>query len=67
MSLVQFEEMYDICCGMMEEEERLINVRPTMERLKIMNDCIPDSDRWWEAAVREILEEKEKESELLYV
>jgi hypothetical protein len=65
MSLVQFEEMYDICCGMMEEEERLINVKPTMERLEIMNDCIPDSDRWWEAAVREILEEKE--SELLYV
>lgn len=65
MSLVQFDEMYDICCEMMEEEERVVSVTPTIERLELMKDCIPDSNRWWEAAIREI--QKEKESELLYV
>ena len=65
MSLIQFDEMYNICCGMMEDEERMINVDPTIQKLALMKDCIPDSNRWWEAVVEEIL--KEKESELLYV
>lgn len=63
MSLVQFDEMYDICCEMMKEEVRLVNVNPTIERLELTKDCIPDSNRWWEAAIREI----QTERELLYV
>lgn len=65
MSLIQFDEMYDICCGRMEEDEKVIDVKPTIEHVEIMNDCIPDSNRWWEAAIREIL--YEKENELLHV
>jgi hypothetical protein len=66
MSLVQFDEMYEICCGMMAEEEKLItSINPTIERLDLMNDCIPDSDRWWKVAIRELA--NEKESELFYV
>lgn len=65
MSLIQFDDMYEICCEMPEEIEKVINVKPTMERLELMNDCIPDSDRWWEAAIRESLHEKE--SIFLYI
>lgn len=66
MSLAQFDEVYEICCGMLEEEEVLLTPKkPKMEAIELMRDCIPESNRWWEAAVKEIL--KEKESEMFYV
>ncbi len=62
MSFVNFDDFYDICCGMMEEEEVLVkNEKPVMERLELMNDRLPDGNLWWERALREIEKEKEKE------
>jgi|tagenome__1003787_1003787.scaffolds.fasta_scaffold20262665_1 hypothetical protein len=65
MSLIQFDEMYEICCGMLEGDENLNTVKSVIKELDLMKDCIPDSNHWWEAAVREIL--YEKENELFYV
>jgi hypothetical protein len=65
MSFAHFDEIYDICSGMMEEEEVLMKAKPPIEQLEVMNGRIPEAYRWWEEAVREI--EEEKERELLYV
>ncbi|WP_256243734.1 hypothetical protein [Bacillus sp. V3B] len=65
MSFVQFDEMYEICCGRMEEPEVVFRVRPTIERLEErMKDEIPDTNRWLYAA-KDILNEEERE--LFYV
>ena len=61
MSLAHFDDIYQICCGM-EEEETLRKARFEYERLNLMKDRIPDDDfRWWEEAIRESLNEKERE------
>lgn len=64
MSLVQFTEMYEICCGMTEEPELVFKRTPAFERLEIRNDEILESNRWFYAA-KDILNEEERE--LFYV
>ena len=63
MSLAHFDDIYAICCGMMdkEEEEAVIKERHVKERLDLMKDRIPDGHRWWEEAIKESLNEKERE------
>ena len=61
MSLAHFDDIYEICCGMMEEEEMLIKEKHVNERLDHMNNRIPESHRWWEEAIIESLNKKERE------
>lgn len=51
MSLVQFDEIYEICCEMAD--------------VKVVKPVIPEQDEhyWWEEAVREVLNKKEEEKE----
>jgi hypothetical protein len=60
MSLAHFDDIYEICCGM-EEEGALRKAKLVNERLKLLQDRIPDDFRWWEEAIRESLNEKERE------
>jgi hypothetical protein len=60
MSLAHFDDIYEICCGM-EEEEPLRKAKLANERLKLMKAHFPDDFRWWEEAIRESLNEKERE------
>jgi hypothetical protein len=64
MSFAHFSEIYEICCGMMDEEV-LVEEKVVIEVLEVMKANIPDTNRWWEEAVTEI--HKEKERELLHV
>jgi hypothetical protein len=64
MSFAHFSEIYEICCGMMDEEV-LVEEKVVIEVLEVMKANIPDTNRWWEEAVIEI--HKEKERELLHV
>ncbi|PEQ93960.1 hypothetical protein CN481_09990 [Bacillus sp. AFS006103] len=60
MSLAHFDDIYQICCGM-EEEETLRKAKLANERLKLMENRNSDDFRWWEEAIRESLNEKERE------
>jgi hypothetical protein len=65
MSLVQYDEIYEICCELMEEEETVVKrARPVIKRVDLVKVPNPNSNRWLESA-REILHEREKE--LFYV
>ncbi|WP_144548374.1 hypothetical protein [Bacillus sp. X1(2014)] len=61
MSLAHFDDIYEICCGMMEEEETLIKAKHVNERLNLMKNRNSEGHRWWEEAMRESLNEKERE------
>lgn len=61
MSLAHFDDINEICCGMMEEEEVVIKAKHVNERLDLMKNRIPDGHRWWDEAIRESLNEKERE------
>jgi hypothetical protein len=54
MSLVQFDEIYEICCEMAD-----------VKVPKAVQPVIPEKDEnyWWEEAVREVLNRKEEEKE----
>ena len=55
MSLVQFDEVYEICCEMAD-----------VKVLRTVQPVIPEQDEpyWWEDAVREVLDKKkEKKAE----
>lgn len=71
MSLVHFDEMYEICCGMMEEPEVVVKVGPALGWLELMYEELPDAKRWWDED-NELVDEgnelvNEEERELLYV
>jgi hypothetical protein len=66
MSFAHFSEIYEICCEMMDEKV-LVKERVLFERLDLMEETIPDPNRWWVEAVKEVHRELEKESELLHV
>ena len=70
MSFAHFNEIYEICCGMMDEEV-LVKERVLFERLDPMRETIPEPNRWWVEAVKEVHseheKERERESELLHV
>ncbi|WP_026565433.1 hypothetical protein [Bacillus sp. UNC41MFS5] len=61
MSLAHFDDIIEICYGMMEEEETLTKAKHVNERLDLMKNRIPEDHRWWEEAIRENLNEKERE------
>jgi len=61
MSLAHFDEIYEICCEMIDEEEVLVKVKPPIEPLDPKKAAIPENYRWWEEAVRESVNEKERE------
>jgi len=61
MSLAHFDDIIEICCGMMEEEEMLIKSKHVNERLDFLKNRIPEDHRWWEEAIRENLNKKERE------
>jgi hypothetical protein len=65
MSIAQFDEIYDICCEEEDEVTLLVKVKIPIEHSKLMKDCIPDSNLWWEGVVKEV--QRLKESELSYV
>lgn len=58
MSLVQFDEVYEICCEMAD-----------VKVIKPVKPVIPAEDEhyWWEEAVREVLNKKEKEKEDIFI
>lgn len=60
MSLVHFDEMYEIILDLMEEEEWISNIRPSEYEAPVEVE-----HHWWEEAVTDIKMEKEKEE--LYV
>ncbi|MCQ6277543.1 hypothetical protein JMM81_22050 [Bacillus sp. V3B] len=64
MSLVQYDEIYEICCEMLEEEKAIVKAKPAIERLDLVKVASPSSNRRWESA-EDILHEKERE--LFYV
>ncbi|MEH7073349.1 hypothetical protein [Neobacillus drentensis] len=61
MSLAHFDDIYEICCGMAEEEEALIKAKLVNERLNLLKNQLPVGQQWWEEAIRESLNEKERE------
>ena len=65
MSIAQSDEIYDICCEEEDEVTLLVKVKIPIEHSKLMKDCIPDSNLWWEGVVKEV--QRVKESELSYV
>ena len=63
MSIAQFDDFLEICCeGIWEEEiEKMVKV----EKVEVRFERVPESDKWWKEALKEV--EKEKEKELLHV
>lgn len=59
MSLAQFDELYDICCELTDEE---VNgkVKHDLKKEEFTKD--PNNPNgWWEEAVKDIVEEEEYE------
>jgi hypothetical protein len=63
MSFIQFDDFLEICCeGIWEEEiEEMVKV----EKVEVGFERVPEGDKWWKEALKEV--EKEKEKELLHV
>ena len=72
MSIAQFDDFLEICCeGIWEEEiekieeigeiEEIVKV----EKVEVRFERVPEGDKWWKEALKEV--EKEKEKELLHV
>lgn len=71
MSIAQFDDFLEICCeGIWEEEieeiEEMVKVEKVeVEKVEVRFDRIPEGEKWWKEALKEV--EKEKEKELLHV
>lgn len=63
MSFVQFDDFLEICSECMGEE--VMETVEKVEKVKVRFDRIPESEKWWNEALKEV--EKEKEKELLHV
>ena len=66
MSFTQFDDFLEICCEgiweeKMEESEEMVKV----EKVEVRFEHVPEGDKWWKEALKEV--EKEKEKELLHV
>jgi len=66
MSIAQFDDFLEICCEgiweeKMEESEEMVKV----EKVEVRFEHVPEGDKWWKEALKEV--EKEKEKELLHV
>lgn len=69
MSFVQFDDFLEICCECiweeeMEEVEEMVKVEK-VEKVEVRFERVPEGDKWWKEALKEV--EKEKEKELLHV
>ncbi len=62
MSMAQFDDLYEICCGRMEEEEVLLS-SPIPEETPVEVEARV-TKKWWEEALKEIELECENEYEL---
>ena len=66
MSIAQFDDFLEICCeGIWEEEIEEIEEMVKMEKVEVRFEGVPEGDKWWKEALKEV--EKEKEKELLHV
>jgi serine/threonine protein phosphatase PrpC len=69
MSFAQFDDFLEICCeGIWEEEMEEIEEVEEMvkvEKVEVRFEHVPEGDKWWKEALKEV--EKEKEKELLHV
>ena len=66
MSFVQFDDFLEICCeGIWEEEMEEIEEMVKVEKVEVRFERVPEGDKWWKEALKEV--EKEKEKELLHV
>ena len=60
MSFVQFDDFLEICCEGFGEEEMV-----KVEKVEVRFERVPEGEKWWKEALKEV--EKEKEKELLHV
>ncbi|MFZ0446274.1 MAG: hypothetical protein WAM95_16890 [Bacillus sp. (in: firmicutes)] len=66
MSIAQFDDFLEICCeGIWEEEIEEIEEMVKVEKVEVRFERVPEGDKWWKEALKEV--EKEKEKELLHV
>jgi hypothetical protein len=66
MSIAQFDDFLEICCeGIWEEEMEEIEEMVKVERVEVRFERVPEGNKWWKEALKEV--EKEKEKELLHV
>ena len=66
MSFAQFDDFLEICCeGIWEEEIEEIEEMVKVEKVEVRFEHVPEGDKWWKEALKEV--EKEKEKELLHV
>ena len=66
MSIAQFDDFLEICCeGIWEEEMEEIEEMVKVEKVEVRFERVPEGDKWWKEALKEV--EKEKEKELLHV
>ena len=66
MSIAQFDDFLEICCeGIWEEEMEEIEEMVKVEKVEVRFERIPEGEKWWKEALKEV--EKEKEKELLHV
>ena len=61
MSMAQFDDIYDICCEQLEEEQIVLEVNTSVE--SSVNSQAHHPNRWWEEVVTEYDQEKETEKE----
>lgn len=66
MSFAQFDDFLEICCeGIWEEKMEEIEEMVKVEKVEVRFEHVPEGDKWWKEALKEV--EKEKEKELLHV
>ena len=66
MSFAQFDDFLEICCeGIWEEKIEEIEEMVKVEKVEVRFERVPEGDKWWKEALKEV--EKEKEKELLHV
>jgi hypothetical protein len=61
MSMAQFDDINDICCEQLEEEEVISELNNPVESSVSSN--AQHQSRWWEEAYTEYEQEREKETE----
>ena len=67
MSFAQFDDFLEICCEGIWEEKKIEEIEEMVkvEKVEVRFEHVPEGDKWWKEALKEV--EKEKEKELLHV
>ena len=61
MSIAQFDDFLEICCeGIWEEEIEEIEEMVKVEKVEVRFERVPEGDKWWKEALKEVEKEKEK-------